>query len=439
VLPLAALLPALAGLAGAWAMAVARGRAAVAAPALAWRRLPLLPAGAPAQVRWAARWPQAIFVVPLAACTFAALLLPGADPTTPVQAQAAALCGAALLALGVPLLLAERTLASLPAATLPEEPSLRALVFLPLLALPSAGLLEFAAASGLAQAAARLASLLALSEPGLAWKLPAPLQDTTVVDLRLRTSSTGLNDVGTRDGLRILLQAYVAWQVPADPDRIRQFLRAVRNDPDEAARQLRSFVGSALQVTASSFDFSELVNTDPARLRLADFERRLQAQVAAQVLQTYGSQVRQAGIEVLSLPDASLPDASLPDASLPDASLTATVARMRSDRETVAAERTAEGRRVAAEVRSDAERDGRIVVARGHTEAADIEAAARRQAAEIRTRAYLSDPQLYDLLRSLDTLAQTVGPGTRLVLCTDAAPFAVLMQAPSAAAAAPRP
>ena len=429
MLPLAALLPALAGLAGAWAMAVARGRAAVAAPALAWRRLPLLPAGAPAQVRWAARWPQAIFVVPLAACTFAALLLPGADPTTPVQAQAAALCGAALLALGVPLLLAERTLASLPAATLPEEPSLRALVFLPLLALPSAGLLEFAAASGLAQAAARLASLLALSEPGLAWKLPAPLQDTTVVDLRLRTSSTGLNDVGTRDGLRILLQAYVAWQVPADPDRIRQFLRAVRNDPDEAARQLRSFVGSALQVTASSFDFSELVNTDPARLRLADFERRLQAQVAAQVLQTYGSQVRQAGIEVLSLPDASLPDASL----------TATVARMRSDRETVAAERTAEGRRVAAEVRSDAERDGRIVVARGHTEAADIEAAARRQAAEIRTRAYLSDPQLYDLLRSLDTLAQTVGPGTRLVLCTDAAPFAVLMQAPSAAAAAPRP
>ena len=418
MLPLAALLPSLAGLAGAWAMAVARGRAAVAAPALAWRRLPLLPAGAPAQVRWAARWPQAIFVVPLAACTFAALLLPGADPTTPVQAQAAALCGAALLALGVPLLLAERTLASLPAATLPEEPSLRALVFLPLLALPSAGLLEFAAASGLAQAAARLASLLALSEPGLAWKLPAPLQDTTVVDLRLRTSSTGLNDVGTRDGLRILLQAYVAWQVPADPDRIRQFLRAVRNDPDEAARQLRSFVGSALQVTASSFDFSELVNTDPARLRLADFERRLQAQVAAQVLQTYGSQVRQAGIEVLSLPDASLPDASL----------TATVARMRSDRETVAAE-----------VRSDAERDGRIVVARGHTEAADIEAAARRQAAEIRTRAYLSDPQLYDLLRSLDTLAQTVGPGTRLVLCTDAAPFAVLMQAPSAAAAAPRP
>jgi membrane protease subunit HflC len=263
-----------------------------------------------------------------------------------------------------------------------------------------------------------------LTEPGLAWKLPAPLQDTTVVDLRLRTSSTGLNDVGTRDGLRILLQAYVAWQVPPDSDHIRQFLRAVRNDPDEAARQLRSFVGSALQVTASSFDFAELVNTDPARLRLADFEQRLQAQVEAQVLQTYGIQVRQTGVEVLSLPDASL---------------TATVARMRSERETVAAERTAEGRRAAAEVRSNAERDGRIVVARARTEAADIEAQARREAAEIHTRAYLSDPELYSLMRSLDTLVQTVGPGTRLVLRTDAAPFSVLIETPGTAAPAPRP
>jgi membrane protease subunit HflC len=263
-----------------------------------------------------------------------------------------------------------------------------------------------------------------LTEPGLAWKLPAPLQGTTTVDLRLRTSSTGLQDVGTRDGLRVLLQAYVAWQVPAEPDRIRQFLRAVRNDPDEAARQLRSFVGSALQVTASSFDFAELVNTDPARLRLAEFERRLQAQVAAQVLQTYGIQVRQAGIETLSLPDASL---------------TATVARMRSERETVAAERTAEGLRAAAEVRSNAERDGRITVARARTEAAEIDAQARREAAEIQTRAYLSDPLLYNLLRSLDTLVQTVGPSTRLVLRTNSAPFSVLVEPPAETPPAPHP
>ena len=104
-----------------------------------------------------------------------------------------------------------------------------------------------------------------LTAPGLAWKMPAPVESTIDVDLRLRTTSSGLQDVGTRDGLRILVQAYVAWQVPDDPDHIRQFLRAVRNQPDVAAEQLRSFIGSSLEITASSFDLANLVNTDPTK------------------------------------------------------------------------------------------------------------------------------------------------------------------------------
>src|ERR1700755_699637 len=84
-----------------------------------------------------------------------------------------------------------------------------------------------------------------LTHPGLAWKIPAPIESTIPVDLRLRTTSSGLQDVGTREGLRILVQAYVAWHVPDDADHIRQFLRAVQNNPDIAAEQLRSFIGSS--------------------------------------------------------------------------------------------------------------------------------------------------------------------------------------------------
>jgi membrane protease subunit HflC len=254
-----------------------------------------------------------------------------------------------------------------------------------------------------------------LTEPGLAWKLPAPVQGTIQVDLRLRTMSSGLQDVGTRDGLRILVQAYVAWQVPSDPDAVRQFVRAVRNDPDEAARQLRSLVGSALQVTASNFDLADLVNTDPGRVRLDQFEARLRAQIEQQVLQTYGIAARQVGIERLSLPETTL---------------AATVGRMRSERETVAAQRTAEGLRAAAQIRSEAARDSRITIAQARTEAAEIEATSRREAAAINAKAYEADPSLYLMLRSLDTLATVVGPNTRLVLRTDAAPFNMLVEGP---------
>src|SRR6201996_6639148 len=114
-----------------------------------------------------------------------------------------------------------------------------------------------------------------VTEPGLAWKLPAPFESTILIDLRLRTTSTGLQDVGTRDGLRVLVQSYVAWQVPNDPQRVRQFLRSVRNQPDEAARQLRSFVSAALHITSSNFDLTQLVNIDSTKVRLDSFEQQL--------------------------------------------------------------------------------------------------------------------------------------------------------------------
>ena len=260
--------------------------------------------------------------------------------------------------------------------------------------------------------------------PGLTWKLPAPIEAAIPVDLRLRTTSSGLQDVGTRDGLRILVGAYGAWQVAPDAAAVTAYVRAVRNDPDEAARQLRSFIGSALQVTASSFALSDLVNTNPDRVQLAAFRARLQTELAAPLRANYGIALRTVGVERLSLPDTTL---------------SATVARMRSERETVAAERTAEGLRQAAEIRSEAARDSRIEVARATTEAATIEAGARAEAAAIEARAYKADPSLYMMLRSLDTLSNMVGPNTRLVLRTDAAPFSLLTAGPPSLPSTPPP
>jgi len=257
--------------------------------------------------------------------------------------------------------------------------------------------------------------LRVLTRPGLAWKVPAPIDGTISVDLRLRTTSSGLEDVGTRDGLRILVQTFLAWRVPADSTHIRQFLRAAGNNPDEAARQLRSFVGSALQITASNFDLADLVNTDPSKVRLNAFEQQLQNNVAQQVLDIYGVQIEQVGVERLSLPSETL---------------AATVARMRAERETVAAQRAAEGLRVAAQIRSDAGRDARITIADAQSDAAEIEAQSRQKAAQIYAASYARDPQLYMLLRSLDTVSAVVGPRTRLILRTDAAPFNVLVQGP---------
>jgi membrane protease subunit HflC len=285
------------------------------------------------------------------------------------------------------------------------------------------GLMAAVAASSLVQVAPGEAVVVTrfgdpvrvLTEPGIAWKIPAPIERTIAVDLRLRTTSAGLQDVGTQDGLRILVQAYAAWAVPNDPAAIRRFLRAASNDHDEAARQLRSFMGSALQITASDFQLADLVNTDRARIRLPDLVRRLRLYVAPQALDIYGIKVEQMGVERLSLPAETL---------------AATVSRMRAERETVAAQRTAEGLRAAAQIRSDAARDARIKTADSRAGAAEIEAKSRQQAAAIYAKAFDQDPRLYTLLRSLDVIDAVVGSKTRLVLRTDAPPFRVLVDGP---------
>ena len=251
--------------------------------------------------------------------------------------------------------------------------------------------------------------------PGLSLKLPAPIDNAVPVDLRLRTTSSGLHDVGTKDGLRILVQAYIAWHVPDDPEHVRQFVRAVRNQPDLAAEQLRSFTGSALEITASSFDLANLVNTDPDKIKLVQFENALRQRIDEQAIEVYGVTVREVGLERLTLPNETL---------------NTTIDRMKAERETVAAERSAEGDRAAAQIQADADRDARIKLARANADVAAIEADARITAADIYSKAYSRDPQLYTMLRSLDALADIIGNNTSLVLRTDSAPFKALTDGP---------
>lgn len=255
-----------------------------------------------------------------------------------------------------------------------------------------------------------------LLEPGLAWRLPAPFESPVDVNLRTRSTSSGLQDVGTRDGLRVIVQAWAIWKVNPEPEHVLRFIRAVQNQPEEAARQIRTFIGSSLETTTSNYALSDIVNTDGKKIKISQLEKQIENQLKTQLLNSYGIELVQVGIERLTLPSVTL---------------NATVERMRAERETIATERTAEGNRLAAEIHSKADRDARIMEADASVKASAITALAQRDVAAIYAKAYALDPQLYNLLRSLDTLNDVVNKSTRIVLSTDADPFKALVQQPS--------
>jgi membrane protease subunit HflC len=221
-----------------------------------------------------------------------------------------------------------------------------------------------------------------------------------------------LQEVATRDGQHLRVQAFAVWRVPPATEAVEVFARASARGGDGAARDIGGLLDTAVSGVASGYAAAALLSG-----QLGDFADRLKYDVAARAANAFGVTVLQVGVAQLTLPAAAL---------------AATEARMRAARVAAAAARTAQAQLEAAEIRAEASRDSRIALAEAQTEAAQIEAASRKEAADIEAKAYNADPDLYLMLRSLDTLSTMVGPTTRLVLRTDAAPFNMLVQGPPA-------
>ena len=255
-------------------------------------------------------------------------------------------------------------------------------------------------------------------EPGLTWKAPPPIDRVESVDLRVRTTSSGVHSVLTRDGLSLLVQVWVAWQVPRESEQVLRYVRATRNNPDEAANQLRTFLGSSLETVTGRFELDALLNTDPTKLQMEAYRTAIRERIAAEAQRLYGVEVVQIGVERLMIPETTV---------------AATVSRMAAERDTVAEEKKAHGRKVAGEIRATSDKEARVIKATAEEDAARIEATARTAAAAIYGTAHAQDPRLYRFLRSLDTLDVIVSNSTRLVVRTDAAPFDALVHLPSAA------
>ena len=142
----AILLP-LAGLLATRPLSAARAGARPRAPIVwKWRGRWRQPAIDPApRLGRLARRPQGIIVPAIGLCALAVVALYRSSDVADARAM---VVGAAAIVLGFALLLAERIMKAVPAATLPEAPGLRALLAVPMLVVPVAGLLEVGAALG---------------------------------------------------------------------------------------------------------------------------------------------------------------------------------------------------------------------------------------------------------------------------------------------------
>jgi membrane protease subunit HflC len=246
----------------------------------------------------------------------------------------------------------------------------------------------------------------AQTDAGLHWKLPWPVDQATLLDLRRRVYETGHAEMLTRDKKNIIARTFIVWRI-GDPLAFTQAIGA----GDGAESKLDGLLTNAAIGTLGGHDLSALVSTTPADLKVDQIESELLAATAPMALRNYGVTIEQIRLERIALPEENV---------------AAVFEQMRAERRQFAARFEAEGELEASRIRSEADLEAARTRAKGTEEQARIRGESAAKIARTYADTQRVDPELYRFTRSLDSLDKLVGANTSLILRTDAEPFALL-------------
>ena len=248
--------------------------------------------------------------------------------------------------------------------------------------------------------------LRAATTTGLHWKLPWPIDQASLLDMRRRVYETGHTEMLTRDKKNIIARTFVIWRIG---DALA-FTQAIGKEGG-AEGKLDGLLTNAAIGTLGGHDLSALVSTNPADLQVDQIESELLASTAPVALRSYGVAIEQIRLERIALPEENV---------------TAVFEQMRAERRQFAARFDAEGNREASRIRSEAELDAARIRAKGAEEEARIRGKSAAEVAKIYADAHRINPELYRFTRSLESLDKLVTSNSSLILRTDSEPFSLL-------------
>ena len=246
------------------------------------------------------------------------------------------------------------------------------------------------------------------TQAGLHARLPWPVDQAELVDLRLQVFDSGHSEMLTRDKKNLLLNSYVVWRVE-DP---LLFYTAVGSVP-AAEEKLDGLVLNAAIGVMGRYDLAALVSTEAELLQLEEVEAELLASTQPLATEQYGIAIEQLGFRRISLPEENV---------------AYVFKQMRAERLQHAARYRAEGDQEASRIRSETDLEAARIRAEATEQAARITGEAEAEAARTYAEAHRMDPELYRFTRSLESLETIVGDQTTVILRTDAAPFELLAE-----------
>lgn len=229
-----------------------------------------------------------------------------------------------------------------------------------------------------------------ITEPGLHFKLPNPIQSAVLFDRRLLEYDTEPTVIITQDKKTLVVDNYARWRIVSPT----KFLQTVRDVVGAQAR-LDDIIYSELRVELGRYDLSAIVSSGRSSITDA-------------VTRAVDAKTQEFGIQVV--------DVRIKKTDLPPENEQAVFERMRTERERQAKQYRAEGEEKAAAIRAEADRQREVLLAEAYRQAQLLRGEGDAEAARIYAAATSEDPEFYAFVRSLEVYGEGLGQDSTVVM-----------------------
>jgi membrane protease subunit HflC len=247
-----------------------------------------------------------------------------------------------------------------------------------------------------------------VSEPGLHFKLPPPLQNVVYLDKRLLTLETPDNDrYPTADKKDLLVDSYVKWRI-ADP---RNFYVNFGSDEAKVNDRIAQLVKTKLNAEIGKRTVQQVIATDRGPMMDA-----VRSKVVAEA--------RPLGIDVV--------DVRIKRVDFSDEVNNAVFDRMKAERVRVANELRADGNAESERIKADADRQRTVIQAEAFRDAQKIMGEGDAKASEIYAKSFGKNPEFYKFYRSLEAYRATFKTHGDVMVIDSNSDFFKYMKSPGA-------
>ncbi len=222
-----------------------------------------------------------------------------------------------------------------------------------------------------------------IEEPGLYFKLPAPMQNVLFLDKRILSTETHEPDrIITAEKMNILVDSYVKWRI-VDP---KLFYVSFGGDEQRTQDRMAQIVKAALNDEITKRTVSEVISGN-------------RDEMMAAVKNKMARETEHIGVEII--------DVRLKRVDYVEQINHSVFERMKSERTRVANELRSIGEAESEKIRADADKQRTVILAEAFRDAEKIKGEGDAKAARIYASAFGKNPEFYRFYRSLEAYKES--------------------------------